>query len=126
MTAQDAEAGYSDGPYQVIRLGGQDAAIVPLADLRRLQAVERLAPAEVVESAKIETTLAAHREWAAAGGLVRYRMTRRWRRCSAGRDDRMVSDGSGGAAVGLLAVDPFAPRLTSAHSAGRLLAGSPP
>jgi hypothetical protein len=66
MTAQDAEAGYSDGPYQVIRLGGQDAAIVPLADLRRLQAVERLAPAEVVESAKIETTLAAHREWAAA------------------------------------------------------------
>jgi hypothetical protein len=36
-------------PYQVIHLGGQAAAIVPLADLRRLQAVERLAPAEVVE-----------------------------------------------------------------------------
>jgi hypothetical protein len=31
--------------YQVIRLGDQEAAIVPLADLRRLQAVERLAPA---------------------------------------------------------------------------------
>ena len=54
-------------PYQVIQLGGQAAAIVPLADLRRLQAVGRLAPAEVVESAEIETTLAAHREWVAAG-----------------------------------------------------------
>jgi hypothetical protein len=55
------------GQYQVIRLGGQEAAIVPLADLRRLQAVERLAPAEVVEAAEIESTLAAHREWVAAG-----------------------------------------------------------
>jgi len=53
--------------YQVIRLGGQEAAIVPLADLRRLQAVERLAPAEVIESAEIQSTLTAHREWAAAG-----------------------------------------------------------
>lgn len=54
-------------PYKVIHLGGQEAAIVPLADLRRLQAVERLAPAGVVESAEIESTLAAHREWVAAG-----------------------------------------------------------
>jgi hypothetical protein len=53
--------------YQVIHLGGQAAAIVPLADLRRLQSVERLAPADVIESAEIETTLAAHREWVAAG-----------------------------------------------------------
>jgi len=51
----------------VIRLGGQEAAIVPLADLRRLQAVERRAPAEVVEQAEIETTLADHREWVGAG-----------------------------------------------------------
>ncbi len=55
------------GPYQVIQLGGQEAAIVPVADLRRLQAVERLASAEVVEAAEIESTLAAHREWVAAG-----------------------------------------------------------
>jgi hypothetical protein len=54
-------------PHEVIHLGGQEAAIVPLADQRRLQAVERLAPAEVIESAEIETTLAAHRGWAAAG-----------------------------------------------------------
>lgn len=54
-------------PYQVIHLGDQAAAIVPLADLRRLQAVERLAPAEVIESAEIQSTLAEHREWVAAG-----------------------------------------------------------
>jgi hypothetical protein len=66
MTAQPAGP-VPDDAYQVIRLGGQEAAIVPLADLRRLQAVERLAPAEVVESAEIETTLAAHGEWVAAG-----------------------------------------------------------
>jgi hypothetical protein len=35
--------------------------------LRRLQVVERLAPAEVVEEVEIETALAAHRKWVAAG-----------------------------------------------------------
>lgn len=67
MTAQHSSVPDPAEPYQVIRLGGQDAAIVPLSDLRRLQAVERLAPAEVVEEAEIETTLAAHRDWVAAG-----------------------------------------------------------
>ena len=52
--------------YQVIKLGGQEAAIVPLPDLRRLQAVDRRAPAEVVEQAEVETTLAAHCGCAAA------------------------------------------------------------
>jgi hypothetical protein len=66
MTAQAAAPDSSEA-YQVIRLGGQEAAIVPLPDLRRLQAVERLAPAEVIESAEIETTLAAHHQWVAAG-----------------------------------------------------------
>jgi hypothetical protein len=54
-------------PYQVIQLCGQAAAMVPPADLRRLQAVERLAPAEVIESAEIRSTLAEHRNWVAAG-----------------------------------------------------------
>ena len=67
MTVQYSSAPGSGEPYQVIRLGGEDAAIVPLSDLRRLQAVERLAPAEVVEEAEIETTLAAHQDWVAAG-----------------------------------------------------------
>jgi hypothetical protein len=51
----------------VIQLGGQEAAFVPVADVRRLQAVERRAPAEVVEQAEIEVTLAQHGNWVAAG-----------------------------------------------------------
>jgi hypothetical protein len=54
-------------PYEVIHLGGQAAAIVPLADLRRLQAVERHASPEALEEAEIETVIAAHDEWVAAG-----------------------------------------------------------
>jgi hypothetical protein len=53
--------------YEVIHLGGEATAIVPLADLRRLQAVERHASPEVLEEADIEATLAAHDEWVAAG-----------------------------------------------------------
>ena len=64
MTAQP-DSGL--GPYEVIHLGGEAAAIVPLSDLRRLQAVQRHAPAELLEDAEIETTLAAHREWVEAG-----------------------------------------------------------
>lgn len=67
MAAQDATVPDPGEPYQVIRLGGQEAALVPLPDLRRLQAVERRAPAEVVEQAEIETTLAAHHDWVASG-----------------------------------------------------------
>jgi hypothetical protein len=51
----------------VIHLGGETAAIVPLTELRRLQAVARRAPVELLEEAEIEATLAAHREWVAAG-----------------------------------------------------------
>jgi hypothetical protein len=64
MTAQPAS---DSGSYEVIHLGGETAAIVPLADLRRLQAVQRLAPAELLEDAEVEAALAAHREWVAAG-----------------------------------------------------------
>jgi hypothetical protein len=54
-------------PYEVIHLGGEAAAIVPLADLRRLRAVEHLAPAEVREDAEIEAALVSYDEWARAG-----------------------------------------------------------
>jgi hypothetical protein len=64
MTAQPVGEPSS---YEVIHLGGEAAAIVPLSDLRRLQAVQRLASAEILEEAEIEATLAAHREWMAAG-----------------------------------------------------------
>jgi hypothetical protein len=66
MTAQPSSPDPGEA-YQVIHLGGQAAAIVPLDELRRLQTVERLAPAEVIETAEIETTLAVHRDWVAAG-----------------------------------------------------------
>jgi hypothetical protein len=66
MTAQ-AAAPDPDEAYQVIHLGGQEAAIVPPTDLRRLQAVERLAPAEVIESAESRPRSPEHRQWVAAG-----------------------------------------------------------
>jgi hypothetical protein len=53
--------------YEAIHLGGEAAAIVPLCDLRRLQALQRLASAEILEKADIEATLASHHEWVAAG-----------------------------------------------------------
>jgi hypothetical protein len=65
MTAQPASI--PDEPYEVIHLGGEAAAIVPLTELRRLQAVERRAPAAHLAEAEIEATLAAHRQWVAAG-----------------------------------------------------------
>ena len=67
MSAQSANAHGPNGPYEVIHLGGEAAAIVPLSDLRRLRAVERRASAEALEEAEIEATLAAHQEWVAAG-----------------------------------------------------------
>ena len=64
MSAQPTD---STGPYEVIHLGGEAAAIVPLADLRRLRAVEHLAPAKVREDAEMQATLAGHDEWLRAG-----------------------------------------------------------
>ena len=51
----------------MIHLGGEAAAIVPLGDLRQLQAVRRHAPPELLEEADVDATLAAHQEWVAAG-----------------------------------------------------------
>ncbi len=64
MTASPAS---DSSPYEVIHLGGEAAAIVPLGDLRQLQEVQRHAPPELLQEADVEATLAAHREWVAAG-----------------------------------------------------------
>lgn len=64
MTAYSAS---DPGSYEVIHLGGEAAAIVPLRDLRQFQAVQRHASPELLEEADVEATLAAHREWVAAG-----------------------------------------------------------
>ncbi len=67
MTACPTSTPGSPEPYEVIHLGGEAAAIVPMADLRRLWAVQRYAPAEAREDAEAEAALAEHREWVAAG-----------------------------------------------------------
>ena len=67
MTAEVPSASRAPIVHEVIHLGGEAAVVVPVAEYRRLRALERLAPAEVVEEAEIEATLAAHREWVAAG-----------------------------------------------------------
>jgi hypothetical protein len=64
MTAQPADTA---DPYEVIHLGGEAAAIVPVTELRRLQAVERHAPPEVIEGAEAEVALAGHDEWVRQG-----------------------------------------------------------
>jgi len=53
--------------YQVIELGGESAAIVPLSELRRLQALERLASAEAIDEAEIEAATTGYDQWVAAG-----------------------------------------------------------
>jgi hypothetical protein len=67
MSVQPAVSPEPAEPYEVIHLGGEAAAIVPLAELRRLRAVQRHASREALEEAEIEATLAAHDEWVAAG-----------------------------------------------------------
>jgi hypothetical protein len=65
VTAQPDSS--QEQPYEVIHLGGETAAIVPLAELRRLRTLERHASPEALEEAEIEATLAGYREWVAAG-----------------------------------------------------------
>jgi hypothetical protein len=68
--------------YEVIHLGEHAAAIVPLDELRRLQAIRRHASPEAIEAAELEEAeeiLRQHREWVAAGspGAVSHEEFRR-------------------------------------------------
>lgn len=53
--------------YEVIHLGGETAAVVPMRDLRRMRALERRASAEDIEEADAEAMYADYLEWEAAG-----------------------------------------------------------
>jgi len=87
MSAQPSD---SPEPYEVIHLGGQAAAIVPLTDLRRLRAVERRASAEAREDGEIEAVLDEHDERAVrAGG----RTTTSWLSCLAAIENRVDAGG---------------------------------
>jgi hypothetical protein len=67
MSAQPVSGPEQPEAFEVIHLGGEAAAIVPLAELRRLRAVERHASPQALEEAEIEAALATHDEWVAAG-----------------------------------------------------------
>jgi hypothetical protein len=97
MTAHPAG---DPGSYEVIHLGGETAAIVPLGDLRQLQAVQRHASPELWRKPRSKP------RWRRTGSGWRpgapgpSRMKRRWLSCSASSEDRVVSGGAGfGAAL---------------------------
>jgi hypothetical protein len=54
-------------PYEVIHLGGEAAAVVPLDELRKLKALERRATAEELDEAELEAAFARYLEWEQAG-----------------------------------------------------------
>lgn len=74
MSAQPCDApapAAQPEPYEVIHLGGEAAAIVPLAEIRRLRALERAATGE--ELAEAEEAVA-YEDWQEreAAGLTVY------------------------------------------------------
>lgn len=91
MSAQPTSDQDPHEPYEVIHLGGEAAAIVPLSDLRRLRAVER----RVARGEGISTTLHGRSRWDArswagcrpvgwlSSGWLRTRTRREPNRCPA-------------------------------------------
>lgn len=70
MTAQPTDPAPDPdlGAYDVIHLGGQVAAVVvPVADFRRLRALEQAATAQALEDAEDTAALQEWRELKAAG-----------------------------------------------------------
>lgn len=60
MSAEPCEPLSLASPYEVIHLGGQAAAVVPLPELRRLQALQQIAsPEELAEAEEA----AAYQDW---------------------------------------------------------------
>jgi hypothetical protein len=55
------------GDYEVIHLGGEAAAVVPLDELRRLKALEQAATPEALDAAEGAALSASMDEWIAAG-----------------------------------------------------------
>jgi hypothetical protein len=67
VSAEPSFLASSSGPYEVIHLGGEAAAIVPLAELQRLQALERHATAAELDAAETEAASESYEAWVAAG-----------------------------------------------------------
>jgi hypothetical protein len=79
MSAQPAHEVDPHEPFEVIHLGGEAAAIVPVAELRRLQALERLATPEELDAAAAAAASEEYQEWCAAGrpGAIPHDVARR-------------------------------------------------
>jgi hypothetical protein len=69
MTAQpiDPAAHPDTGAYEMIHLGGQAAVVVPIADFRRLRALEAAASEEALQDAEDTAALQEWRERKANG-----------------------------------------------------------
>ncbi len=65
MTAEPA--GAAGARHEVIHLGGEAAVVVPMAEYRRMRALERLASPQEREDADTAAALEDYREWSAAG-----------------------------------------------------------
>lgn len=78
MTAQPAGP-VGAGEHEVIHLGGEAAVVVPVAEYRRLRALEQLASAQEREDAETAVALEEYREWSAAGrpGAISHEEARR-------------------------------------------------
>jgi hypothetical protein len=63
----------------MIHLGGETAVVVPLAEYRRLQALDQLASPHEREGAEAAAALEEYREWTAAGrpGAMSHEQARR-------------------------------------------------
>ena len=53
--------------YEVIHLGGETAAVVPMHEFRLLQALGRRATADMIEEAELEVAAQEYEDWKAAG-----------------------------------------------------------
>ncbi len=78
MTAQPAGP-VGVGPHEVIHLGGEAAVVVPVAEYRRMRALERLASPQAREDADTAAALEDYLEWSAAGrpGVIPHEQARR-------------------------------------------------
>jgi hypothetical protein len=66
MTAQPTGPA-GTGPHEMIHLGGEAAVVVPVAEYRRLRALERLASPQELDGAEAAAALEEYREWSAVG-----------------------------------------------------------
>ena len=67
MTAEPAGPVPGTGTHDLIHLGGETAVVVPVAEYRRLRALEQIASTQELEEAEDAAALADWREREAAG-----------------------------------------------------------